>query len=58
MDNNSRMNEGIKLAEMIWWSLAKKIVLHAGELYAWSDEDWVKVQEIFLRNNDYKVVVS
>ena len=55
---DSRMRDVVHLAEMIWWTLAKNIVRHAGELYKWTDEDWTRAQDIFLRNNDYKVVVS
>lgn len=58
MENTTRIKDGISLAEHIWWTLAKSIVKKAGELYKWNDEEWTHMQETFLRNNDYKVVLS
>jgi hypothetical protein len=55
-DNEQRIADGIHFAEFIWWTLAKRIVLIAGELYAWDDQEWEYAQEEFLRNNDYKVM--
>jgi len=55
---DERMTEGKRIAELIWWSLAKHIVREAGELYKWDDAEWHKIQEIFLRNNDYTVVIT
>lgn len=56
--DDERMIEGKRLAELIWWTLAKHIVRKAGELYKWDDAEWLKVQEIFLRNNDYTVTIT
>jgi hypothetical protein len=52
-----RIQEGLAFAEHIWWTLAKSIVKKAGELYKWNDEQWATAQELFLRNNDYKVIL-
>ncbi len=52
-----RVTKGKKLVELIWWTLAKKIVKTAGEHYKWDDEAWRDATELFLRPNDYKVVV-
>ena len=52
-----RITKGKALAEMIWWSLAKRIVKIAGEHYKWDDDQWKEATEIFLRPNDYKVLV-
>ena len=52
-----RVVKGKTLVEMLWWSLAKKIVKLAGEHYKWNEETWKEASEIFLRPNDYKVVV-
>jgi len=54
--NEKRIADGIQFADFIWWSLAKRIVLLAGELYKWDDSEWESAQEIFLRSNDYKVL--
>lgn len=56
--NDLRIQEGKKLAELIWWTLAKHIVREAGDLYRWDDADWQRAQELFLRNNDYTVHVN
>lgn len=53
-----RIAKGKKLVEHLWWSLAKKIVLLAGNHYKWDDEQWKTAQELFLRPNDYKVIVE
>jgi hypothetical protein len=42
-----RIQEGLALAEHIWWTLAKSIVKKAGELYKWTDEEWATAQELF-----------
>ena len=52
-----RIQKGKQLAELLWWSLAKRIVKLAGEHFHWDDEQWREASEIFLRPNDYKVVV-
>jgi hypothetical protein len=51
-----RVAKGKKLAELMWWSLAKRIVSLAGEEYKWTDEQWEQVGLVFLRPNDYFVV--
>ena len=55
---DQRITRGIKMAEQIWWSLAKRIVFLAGNLYNWDDDQWRDANEFFLRPNDYKVVVK
>jgi hypothetical protein len=55
MDNEKRIADGIRLAEFIWWTLAKRIVRIAGELYEWDDAGWEEAKEKFLRSGDYKV---
>ncbi len=51
-----RVTKGKKLVELIWWTLAKKIVKTAGEHYKWDDEAWRDATELFLRPNDYRVI--
>jgi hypothetical protein len=55
---NTRLENGIEFAELIWWMFAKAIVKKAGELYKWNDEQWIQANEIFLRPNDYKVILG
>jgi hypothetical protein len=50
-----RIEKGRAFAEIVWWSLAKRIVKIAGEHYNWTDEQWNQAYEIFLRPNDYSV---
>ena len=50
-----RVKKGKYLAELMWWSLAKRIVRIASEHYKWDDEHLRDISEIFLRPNDYKV---
>ncbi len=52
---DDHMEKGIQFTEQIWWSLAKRIVFLAGNLYKWDDAQWRDANEIFLRPNDYKV---
>jgi len=54
-ENEQRIADGIQFAELLWWTLAKRIVGIAGDLYKWNDEEWEKAQELFLRSNDYQV---
>lgn len=55
---NSRVRKGLQLVEQMWWQLAKQIVKKAGDLYKWDEEQWRDMQELFLRPNDYKVVLK
>jgi hypothetical protein len=54
---SQRMKDGTAFAEHIWWTLAKSIVKLAGELYEWDTDQWNTVNEMFLRPNDYKVIL-
>ena len=56
--NEKRIAEGIKIAEFMWWTLAKRIVGIAGDLYKWDESRWEIVKEKFLRSNDYVVVAK
>ncbi len=56
--NEKRIAEGIKIAEFMWWTLAKRIVGIAGDLYKWDESRWEVVKEKFLRSNDYVVVAK
>jgi hypothetical protein len=53
-----RIEKGRKLAEFVWFKLARRIVLLAGQHYKWSEEQWQDAQNTFLRPNDYKVIVK
>lgn len=50
--------KGKKFIETLWWQLAKRILLLAGDQYEWSDEKMEKMVEKFLRPNDYKVIIE
>ena len=52
-----RVAKGAAFAEMLWWSLAKRIVKIAGEHSGWTDEQWTAATELFLRPNDYTIKV-
>jgi hypothetical protein len=54
---DARVKKGIYLAELMWWSLAKRIVRIASEHYKWDDDHLRQISDIFLRPNDYKVNV-
>jgi hypothetical protein len=56
--NQQRVERGQQLVEQLWWSLAKEIVKKAGAHYKWTDEEWQAATELFLRPNDYSVVVT
>lgn len=51
-----RVAKGAKLAEMLWWSIAKRILKIAGDTYGWNDQQWQTAQELFLRSGDYRVI--
>jgi hypothetical protein len=56
--DDENVKKGIVLAEQVWWSLAKRIVFLAGNLYKWDENQWQEVNEKFLRPTDYKVVLG
>lgn len=58
IEGNPRVHRGLRFIEQLWWQLAKKVVKLAGELYEWDEEQWKEMQELFLRPNDYKVVLN
>ena len=58
MDNAARLEKGRAFAEFVWWSFAKKIFAIAADHYKWSEEDCNRAREIFLRPNDYRVIVK
>ena len=58
IEGNPRVERGLQFIEKLWWQLAKRIMLMAGELYKWDNEQWKEMQELFLRPNDYKVVLK
>jgi hypothetical protein len=58
METDIRIQKGKKLAEDIWWNLAKRIVKLAGEHYKWTEEEWRDMMELFLRSGDYGVKVE
>ena len=51
-----RVEKGKELAEMIWWSLAKRIVRIANDHYKWDDYQLSEVTDIFLKPSDYTIV--
>ncbi len=53
-----RTERGQRLVEQLWWSLAKRIVQLAGTHYKWDDDQWRAATELFLRPNDYSVLVK
>ncbi len=58
VEGNPRVQRGLQFLEQLWWQLAKKIILMAGEMYEWSEEEWKDMQELFLRPNDYKIILK
>ena len=58
VEKNPRVRRGLQFVEQLWWQIAKQIVKTAGEMYGWDDEQWRDMQELFLRPNDYKVIIK
>ena len=56
MDN--RVEKGREFAERLWFSLAKRILKIAGDHYKWTDEQWEENINLFLRPNDYRVIIG
>uniref|UniRef100_A0A6C0DP86 Uncharacterized protein n=1 Tax=viral metagenome TaxID=1070528 RepID=A0A6C0DP86_9ZZZZ len=52
------VQSGMQFAEQVWWTLAKRIVKLAGETYGWDEEQWRTANELFLRPNDYKIILQ
>ena len=52
-----RIAKGKDLVEMMWWSLAKRIMRMAADHYKWDDEQLKDATELFLRPGDYRVNV-
>ena len=55
---DDRIQLGTQFAGHIWWSFAKRIVLLAGNLYKWDEDEWRIANDKFLRPNDYKVIME
>jgi len=55
---DENVEKGIVLAEQVWWSLAKRIVFLAGNLYKWDETQWRDANDFFLRSKDYRVFVK
>ena len=55
---SERISRGQQLLEQLWWSMAKKIVETAGKQYNWTEEQWQSATELFLRPNDYSIIVT
>lgn len=55
MDNEQRIEEGKRFAEIIWWKLAKRIVEIAAQTYSWDTEAYDRAIELFLRSSDFGV---
>ena len=53
-----RVEKGRQFAEHVWWQLSKRILKIAGQHYKWNDDEWKDMTELFLRPNDYKVIVG
>lgn len=56
--DDENVKKGIVLAEQVWWSLAKRIVFLAGNMYKWDETQWQDANEKFLKPSDYKVVIG
>ena len=56
--DDTRVEKGRQFAERIWFSLAKRILMIAGEHYKWTEEQWEENINLFLRPNDYKCLVN
>jgi hypothetical protein len=52
------VQSGMQFAEQVWWTLAKRIMKLAGETYGWDEEQWRNANELFLRPNDYKIILQ
>jgi hypothetical protein len=55
---DSRLARGIQLAEMVWYSVAQRVVAVAAQLYGWDEKRRAEIEELFLRPNDYSVEVE
>ena len=58
METVTKVEKGREFAERIWFSLAKRILKLAGDLYKWDDDTWEENINLFLRPNDYKVIIG
>lgn len=54
---DQRLESGIRIAEVIWFSFAQRILEKAAALYDWTPAQKSDMEERFLRPNDYIVEV-
>lgn len=55
MEISEEEKEGINMIEMMWYSIAIKIVSMAIEVYNLDDEQAAALKDVFLKPNDYIV---
>ncbi len=55
---NNEVEEGIQLLESMWYVTAVKIVEMAIQVYGLNQEQANALKDIFLRQNDYFVVLK
>jgi hypothetical protein len=53
----ARMQKGIRIAEMLWFSFAQRIFAVAADLYGWTPKRRAELEDIYLRPNDYTIEV-
>lgn len=57
-EDDPAVRRGLAFAELVWWTLAKRIVNVVGQHLKWDEDQWITMQEKFLKSNDYKAVLD
>ena len=52
------VRHGLDFAELVWWTLAKRIVNVLGQHLKWDEDQWREAQDKFLKPNDYKAQID
>ena len=55
--NDSRVDEGIEMIQSMWYGTAIQIVNMAIRVYKLNSEQAKALKEVYLRPNDYRVVL-
>lgn len=57
MEDDSRVQEGLKLLSFLWYDIATRIVKKAIQVYKLDEEQARALREVYLKGNDYICVL-
>jgi hypothetical protein len=57
-ESDPSVRRGLEFAELVWWTLAKRIVNVLGQHLKWDEDQWREAQDKFLKPNTYKAQID